>query len=108
MSARRQRHRADRRLSSTSSGDHHAFLYSDGQMTDLDTMIDRASGWRLNRAGAINGHGQIVGAGRNRAGQFHAFLLTPAPRRPSLLLWGLAVAAVLAAAWRLREMVASA
>ena len=59
------------------SGDEHAFLYSDGKMTDLNTMIDPASGWHLSSAAAINDQGQIVGSGINKAGQSHAFLLTP-------------------------------
>jgi probable HAF family extracellular repeat protein len=58
---------------------HPAFLYSDGKMTDLNAMIDPASGWHLTEAKAINDSGQIVGNGKNKAGQSHAFLLTPVP-----------------------------
>ncbi len=58
---------------------HPAFLYSDGKMTDLNTMIDPASGWHLTAAKAINDSGQIVGTGKNKVGQLHAFLLTPNP-----------------------------
>ena len=59
------------------SGEEHAFLYTDGKMTDLNTMIDPASGWHLSSAAAITDLGQIVGSGINKAGQSHAFLLTP-------------------------------
>ncbi len=58
---------------------HPAFLYTNGKMTDLNILIDRTSGWHLMEAAAINDLGQIVGQGRNSAGQFHAFLLTPVP-----------------------------
>ena len=62
-----------------SNSTHPAFLYSNGKMTDLNTMIDPASGWHLTEAKAINDSGQIVGTGKNKAGQLHAFLLTPVP-----------------------------
>jgi probable HAF family extracellular repeat protein len=55
------------------------FLYSDGKMIDLNTTIDPASGWQLITATGINDSGQIVGDGKNKAGQPHAFLLTPVP-----------------------------
>jgi len=55
------------------------FLYSDGKMIDLNTMIDRTSGWCLITATGINDSGQIVGKGKNKAGQSHAILLTPVP-----------------------------
>jgi probable HAF family extracellular repeat protein len=54
-----------------------AFLYCDGSMTDLNTMIDPASGWHFTEAEAINDSSQIVGTGKNKAGKLHAFLLTP-------------------------------
>jgi probable HAF family extracellular repeat protein len=56
-----------------------AFLYTGGQMVDLNTRMDPASGWHLMKASGINDSGQIVGNGKNSAGQFHAFLLTPVP-----------------------------
>ena len=91
-------------------------------MADLNTMIDPASGWHLDSANAINDSGQIVGTGKNKAGQAHAFLLTPVSERSPALLWGLATAALpgprlaarkrrgpsvapslVATAWRVRE-----
>jgi probable HAF family extracellular repeat protein len=79
------------------------FLYSDGKTIDLNTTIDPASGWRLITPTGINDSGQIVGNGKNKAGQSHAFLLTPVPQRSSLLFWGLGAAALLAVAWRRRR-----
>ncbi|MBV9307467.1 MAG: DUF3466 family protein [Acidobacteriaceae bacterium] len=62
-----------------------AFLYSNGQMTKLDTLIDPALGIRLNSANAINDNGQIVA---NSIGG-HAYLLTPVPEPRTWALLGL-------------------
>ncbi len=57
---------------------YHAFLYADGRMLDLNTMLDdTGSGWVLVEARAINDVGQIVGTGVF-GGATHGFLLTPA------------------------------
>lgn len=52
-----------------------AFLYSNGTMIDLNSLLPANSGWRLTEATAINNSGQIVGEGFVN-GQLHAFLLT--------------------------------
>jgi len=54
----------------------HAFVYSSGQMKDLNGLIDPASGWTLVRAQAINASGQITGWGM-LGGQQKVFILTP-------------------------------
>ncbi len=56
-----------------------AFLYSNGSMVDLNTLIDASQGWHLEFATAINDAGQIVGYGTGPAtgDNVHAFLLTP-------------------------------
>lgn len=54
-----------------------AFLYSNGVMSDLNNMIDPASGWTLKEAFGINDSGQIAGYGINGLGQEHAILLNP-------------------------------
>ncbi len=41
----------------------HAFLYDNGVMTDLNTLIPQNSGWELMEAFDINNNGQIVGYG---------------------------------------------
>ncbi len=56
------------------AGDPHAFLYENGQMLDLNSLIDPSSGWVLTQAYAINNNGQIVGSG-TVDGVEHAFLL---------------------------------
>jgi len=53
-----------------------AFLWSNGRMVDLNALIQRASGWRLNDAVAINDHGEIAGTGMLHD-TLHAFLLKP-------------------------------
>jgi uncharacterized protein (TIGR03437 family) len=57
-----------------------AFVYTNGEMYDLNTLLVNGTGWALSFATAINNVGQIVGtglvAGPNGSEQ-HAFLLTP-------------------------------
>jgi probable HAF family extracellular repeat protein len=55
----------------------HAFLYSDGVMKDLNSLIAKKSGWELVQAEAINDNGYIVGNGINKRGLERAFLLVP-------------------------------
>jgi probable HAF family extracellular repeat protein len=62
--------------SDTQSQGKHAFLWTPGSgMVDLNTLIDRSSGWVLIQARGINDGGQIVGQGL-RNGQQRAFRLT--------------------------------
>lgn len=61
---------------STFKGTYHAFVYSNGKIKDLNTMIPTKSGWVLNEANGINNSGQIVGTGMIN-GQEHGYLLTP-------------------------------
>jgi probable HAF family extracellular repeat protein len=63
--------------SSTFSGaGTHAFIFSGGQMIDLNERLATA-GWTLSSATGINDSGEIVGNGTNPQGQTHAFLLIP-------------------------------
>jgi len=55
-----------------------AFIWQNGVMTDLNTLIPGGSGWVLRIATGINDGGQIAGTGIV-GGQMHAFLLTPNP-----------------------------
>ena len=59
------------------SGYDHGFVYRNGVMTDLNTLVASNSGWLLLGAQSINDQGQIVGIGTIN-GQFHLYLLTPA------------------------------
>ncbi len=53
-----------------------AFLWQEGKLNDLNTLIPVGSDWHLLRANGINNNGQIVGYGYHH-GQCRAFLLTP-------------------------------
>jgi probable HAF family extracellular repeat protein len=54
-----------------------AVSYQNGQVTDLNGLIDPSLGWDLESAQGINSSGQIVGYGVIN-GNTHAYLLTPA------------------------------
>ena len=59
-----------------SGGDQAAFVYANGAMRDLTSLIPPRSGWTLTAAAAINDRGEIVGTGSYR-GQTLGFLLHP-------------------------------
>jgi probable HAF family extracellular repeat protein len=71
----------------------HGFLYEDGQMIDLNTLIDPATGWTIARAVAINDLGQIAAtACRNgvcQAVRLDGISPVPEPSAHALLLAGL-------------------
>ena len=60
---------------SNSPGTQRAFLYSNGTMTDLNTLLPPGSGWVLYEATGINNAGQICGNGEHN-GHPRAFLLS--------------------------------
>jgi probable HAF family extracellular repeat protein len=62
---------------SPNSDEQRPFLYSQGTMTDLNSLLPANSGWVLYSARDINDRGQIVGQGLIN-GEPHAFLMTPA------------------------------
>ena len=74
--------------------DYRAFLYSDGVMTDLNTLIDPSLGFRLTEAHSISDTGFISGTGFDKDGNQVAFLLTPAavPEASSAVSFGLLLA----------------
>jgi probable HAF family extracellular repeat protein len=59
------------------SGNPRAFLYQNGVMTDLNTLIPAGSPLYLLDAESINSSGQIAGFGMTSAGDMHGFLATP-------------------------------
>lgn len=61
---------------------YHAFLWENGAMTDLNTLVPVNSGWILTAATAINDEGGIVGTGLLN-GQVHGFLLTTGQTPPT-------------------------
>jgi probable HAF family extracellular repeat protein len=52
----------------------HGFLYSNGQLQDLNDLIPANSGWVLGAASGINDRGEIVGTGTIN-GETHGYLL---------------------------------
>jgi probable HAF family extracellular repeat protein len=62
--------------SQNAGGAPRAFLWRDGTMTDLNSVLPANSGWILESATAISDGGQIVGIGRLN-GARRPFLLTP-------------------------------
>jgi probable HAF family extracellular repeat protein len=80
-----------------------AFLYSDGIMQDLNSLIAPGSDFILTQAQAINDRGEIVGAGSIN-GELHAVLLTPqqdVPEPASTL--GVLLFSALSAGWQLKR-----
>jgi probable HAF family extracellular repeat protein len=55
----------------------HAWIYKDGVVTNLNSLIPSGSGLHLRFADAINNKGQIVGVAFDAQGRHHAYLLTP-------------------------------
>lgn len=66
-----------------------AFLYKNGTMIDLNTLLPANSGWHLVDATGINDDGQIIGWGNYNNGNGEEFLLnlnsTPEPATLALL-----------------------
>jgi probable HAF family extracellular repeat protein len=70
----------------TASNGTHAFIWRNGVMTDLNTLLPSGTGWILQSANGISEGGQIVGTGTLN-GAPRAFLLTP-PADVSLWIGG--------------------
>ncbi len=67
------------------TGTTRAFVYANGKIYDLNTLLTNGTGWSLGYATAINNAGQIVGTGifQSPSGPVqHGFLLTPMTTPP--------------------------
>ena len=62
-------------------GNSHAFIYSNGVMNDLNSLVPNNSNWEITFANGINDRGQIVADGL-RDCTSHALLLTPTASVP--------------------------
>lgn len=65
----------------------HAFIWENGVMMDLNSLIAPSAGWILTGARGINNSGQIIGTGLFNWTQ-RDFLLTPVPEPSGLLALG--------------------
>jgi len=66
---------------------YHGWVYVDGVVTNLNTLIQSGSGLHIAFANAINNAGQIAATAFDAQGHYHAVLLTPgqgAPPTPSV------------------------
>jgi len=75
------------------TGTTRAFVYANGKMYDLNTLLVNGTGWSLGYATAINNNGQIVGTGifQSPSGAVqHGFLLTPMAAAPGPAITGVA------------------
>ncbi len=54
-----------------------AFLWQHGRLTDLNELVNSASGIQLERAHAVNNSGQILCDGKDVSNQLVTFLLSP-------------------------------
>lgn len=72
----------------------HGVIYKNGQLQDLNNLIDPNSGWELLDARSINDSGQIVGEGMIN-NQIHAFILTPVPELSTAAYLSLGLVALL-------------
>jgi probable HAF family extracellular repeat protein len=58
----------------------HAFLWQDGAMTDLNSLVPAKSPLVLLTACSINSRDEIAGLAMTASGEFHAYLAIPADR----------------------------
>jgi hypothetical protein len=64
-------------------GNFRPFLWTNGKMLDLMTLVPANSPLQLLNASSINDRGEITGFGLTSNGEVHAYLLTPAGPSPS-------------------------
>lgn len=85
----------------------HAFLYSNGSMTDLNSLISTNSGWELYYAFGINNSEQIVGWGSMDGGDhIRSFILqVPEPSVPALCILAASAFALRTRRFRLKRLI---
>jgi len=64
-------------ISNDSEGNGRAFIWRNGLLTDLNTLVPSDSPLYLIFAAGINDRGEIAGWGATPSGDIHAFLATP-------------------------------
>ncbi len=66
------------------SSTRHAFLWEEGSLIDLNSLVDPGIGWELTSAFEINNGGDIIGVG-NFNGEQRGFIATAVPEPTSVL-----------------------
>ncbi len=66
------------------SSTRHAFLWENGSLIDLNSLVDPGTGWELTSAFEINNNGNIIGIG-NFNGEQRGFIATAVPEPSSVL-----------------------
>lgn len=68
----------------------HGFIYADGKMVDLNTVLMAPNGWQITRTSAINETRQIAGLACRMDNRFECIpaLLSPIPEPSPSRLWG--------------------
>lgn len=84
------------------TGNGAAFLWENGSLQDLNSLIPLGTGWSLRSAESINENGEIAGYGII-GGQTHAYLLVAVPEPTSLLLGSAALGVAGLTTWRKRR-----
>ncbi|HEY7499034.1 MAG TPA: Calx-beta domain-containing protein [Vicinamibacterales bacterium] len=72
----------------------HAWVYIDGAVTNLNTLIQPGSGLHIAYANSINNAGQIAATAFDAQGHYHAVLLTPGDGPPPMPMVSIADAFV--------------
>jgi probable HAF family extracellular repeat protein len=89
---------------STGLGPLHGFIYVDGKMVDLNTLLVAPDGWEITRTSAINEERQIASLACriDDSSQCMPALLSPVPEPAAAMLWSGGLL-LLAARWILRR-----
>jgi probable HAF family extracellular repeat protein len=64
----------------------HGFVYQDGTVRDLNSLVTLAPGWTITGGWDVNDRGQILASATDAAGAVHNLILTPVPEPASAAL----------------------
>jgi len=94
-----------RQITTITNYHNHAFLFSNGSIVDLNSLISTNSGWELNYAFGVNNSDQIVGWGSMDGGEHFRSFILEVPEPNSCAIVASATAAILIfRRWRRKRM----